>query len=122
MSDRKQKLLFVCRHSPYGQNQAKEGLDAILTAAAFEQPLSVLFMDDGIWQLLKDQDPRVNGDKNLGNNLSALPLYDVESIYIDQRSLTARGLDTDELLLPVTPLHPEQIQQLLAEHDHILSF
>ncbi len=49
------KLLFISRHAPYGSSLARDALDAVLASSAYDQQLSLLFMDDGVFQLLKNQ-------------------------------------------------------------------
>src|SRR5690625_1703232 len=48
-------------------------------------------MDDGVFQLLKNQDPQKLQQKSLSANLSALPLYEVENLFVHSESLTMRG-------------------------------
>ena len=38
-------LLLVFRRAPYGGSSGRAGLDLAMAAAAFEQPVSLLFMD-----------------------------------------------------------------------------
>lgn len=122
MTEDKKSLLIVLRQAPYGGQAARESLDAILTAAAFEQPLSLLFIDDGVYQLLADQQPQQIEAKNLAATLPVLPMYDVEHIYADEHSLQQRQIDSVDCLLPVKPLTLPAVQKLFAEHEVILSF
>ena len=71
---------MVVRHSPYGSSLARASLDVALAAAAFEQPVKLLFMGDGVLQLLPEQDSRAIGQKNIGRLLSSLPLYDIDMV------------------------------------------
>ena len=48
-------LTFISRHAPYGNNKAKLVMDAALAAAVFEQQVNFLFMDDGVFQLVQNQ-------------------------------------------------------------------
>jgi tRNA 2-thiouridine synthesizing protein C len=54
--------------------------------------------------------------------LEALPLYDVDDIYVDEESLTARGLDVAQLALPVTRLKREEMAAFIAQHTPIIRF
>lgn len=113
-------ILFVFRHAPYGTLKAREGLDALLAAAVYEQDVAVLFLDDGVQQLRDEQQPEQQ--KNHGRMLSALPLYGVEKVYVDATSLEKRGLDPNQLLLNPTSLTRAETQALLHSFDHLLSF
>ncbi len=113
--------LVVIRTSPFGSSRAAEGLDAILAFAIFDQPLAVLFMDDGVFGL-----PAATGhsaDKSFSKMAAALPLYDVEHIYIHQASLTERGLSSQPLVTGEAKLIDDhELGVLLRSAKHTLSF
>ncbi len=114
-------FLIISRSAPYGSSAARDALDVALTCAVFEQPVTLLFMDDGVLQLLAGQDPQPIGQKNLNAVQQSLPLYDIERLCVCRASLDARGLETQQLLLPVEAVAAEAIAQLIAEHDVVLS-
>ncbi|NOY16533.1 MAG: sulfurtransferase complex subunit TusC [Gammaproteobacteria bacterium] len=97
MSDTK-KFLFVNRKAPYGTIYAWESLEVILISAAFEQDVSLVFVDDGVFQIAKGQDTSDLGIKNFSPTYNALGDYDINKIYIEKESLEARGLTVDDLL------------------------
>lgn len=116
------KILFISRQAPYGQSTAKECLDAILAASAYEQDLSLLFMGDGVFQLKKHQDTGESQQKNLANIFPVLGLYDIDKIYTQESALKERGLQQDDLVVTTTPLNNEAIQTLMEQQDQLLSF
>lgn len=117
------KILFISRHAPYGSSVAREALDALLAAAVYDQDLSLLFMDDGVFQLLSKQDARGIEQKDFAATLPALPLYDVEKIYVHWESLQQRGIKTTELVLDsVQIIDSNAVSGLLAQQDQLLSF
>jgi tRNA 2-thiouridine synthesizing protein C len=116
------QLLFVFRHAPYGSTLAREGLEAALAAGAYGQQPSVLFLDDGVWQLLADQNGQPLSAKTHQAMLGALPLYDVDHLYVDAPSLCARGIEPSTLNLAVTCLDAAGVKALLASSDVMLSF
>lgn len=116
------KILFVMRHAPYGKSFAREGLDALLACAAFEQKVSVLFLHDGVFQLLKNQQSNLLEQKSLEKSLSALPLYDVNDVYACQQSLIDRKLCSEQLCLDVEILSNKQLGELFQQQDTIFQF
>jgi len=92
------KFLFVNRKAPYGTIYAWESLEVILISAAFEQDVSLVFVDDGVFQIAKGQDTSELGIKNFSPTYNALGDYDINKIYIEKESLDARGLTVDDLL------------------------
>ncbi len=97
MSETK-KFLFVNRKAPYGTIYAWESLEVILISAAFEQDVSLIFCDDGVYQIAKGQDTSELGIKNFSPTYNALGDYDINKIYVEKESLEARGLTVDDLL------------------------
>jgi tRNA 2-thiouridine synthesizing protein C len=117
------KLLFVSRHAPYGSSLAKDALDAVLAASAYDQQLSLLFMDDGVFQLLANQSSSAIGQKSFAAILPVLPLYEITSIYVHYESLVKRQITVNELVIPgVQIIDSTAICSLLAQQDQLLSF
>lgn len=113
-------LLLISRQSPYGGSYAHEALDIALSAAAFDIAVSLLFMDDGVYQLLKDQHPN-HGSKNLGAVLGALPLYDINELWVESDSLVARHLQTADLAHAAESVPSGEIAQLVSRFDRVLT-
>jgi tRNA 2-thiouridine synthesizing protein C len=63
------KFMFVNRKAPYGTIYALEGLEVVLISAAFEQDVSMAFIDDGVYELVKGQDTKAIGQKNFLTDL-----------------------------------------------------
>jgi tRNA 2-thiouridine synthesizing protein C len=96
MSETKQ-FLYVNRRAPYGTIYAWEALEVVLIGAAFEQDVSLAFLDDGVFQLTKGQDTAGVGMKNFSPTYSALGDYEVTKIYVEKESLEERGLTMEDL-------------------------
>jgi len=96
MSDIK-KFMYVNRRAPYGTIYAWESLEVVLIGAAFEQDVSLAFIDDGVYQLTKGQDTAGLEMKNFSPTYSALGDYEVNKIYVEKESLEERGLTLDDL-------------------------
>jgi tRNA 2-thiouridine synthesizing protein C len=89
--------MYINRKAPYGTIYAWESLEVVLIGAAFEQDVSLAFMDDGVFQLTKGQDTSGIGMKNFSPTYSALGDYEVTKIYVEKESLEERGLSLDDL-------------------------
>ena len=96
MSDTK-KFMYINRKAPYGTIYAWESLEVVLIGAAFEQDVSLAFMDDGVFQLTKGQDTTGIGMKNFSPTYAALGDYEVTKIYVEKESLEERGLTLEDL-------------------------
>jgi tRNA 2-thiouridine synthesizing protein C len=116
------KFMFVNRKPPYGTIYALESLEVVLIAATFDQDVSLVFVDDGVYELVKGQDTKATGIKNHSKTYRALEGYDVEKLYVERESLESRGLTAEDLLVDVTVLSSAEVADLMDEQDVVLSF
>lgn len=116
------KFMFLNRKAPYGTVYALESLEVVLITATFDQDVSLMFMDDGVYQLAKGQNTKAVEMKNFSPTFRALDGYDVEKLYVERESLAARGLTEADLLVPVEVLSSVEVGALMAEQDVVLSF
>ncbi|MBI2292442.1 MAG: sulfurtransferase complex subunit TusC [Betaproteobacteria bacterium] len=116
------KFMFVNRKAPYGTVYALEALEVVLISAAFDQDVSMVFIDDGVYELVKGQSTKAIDMKNFSPAYRALEGYDVEKLYVDEASLKARGLTTESLLVPVEVLSSAQLAELMDQQDVVISF
>ena len=116
------KFMFVNRRAPHGTIYAQESLEVVLIGAAFEQDVSMVFLDDGVYQIKKDQDTGAIGTKNFSKTFRALEMYDVEKLYVEKESMAARALTESDLNVPVEVKTSAEIGQLMEEQDVVLSF
>ncbi len=116
------KFMFVNRKAPYGTIYALEALEVVLITAAFDQDVSLAFLDDGVYQLKKGQQTKGIETKNFSPTYRALEGYDIEKLYVEKESLEARGLSEEDLLVDVTVLSRAEMGNLMEEQDVLLSF
>ena len=116
------KFMFVNRKAPYGTIYALEGLEVVLISAAFEQDVSLAFVDDGVYELKKGQDTKALGQKNFSPTYRALEGYDIEKLYVERESMEFRGLTEDDLLVDVQIVSAAEMADLLVEQDVVISF
>lgn len=116
------KFMFVNRRAPYGTIYALEGLEVALISAAFDQDVSLAFLDDGVYQLVKGQQTKGLEVKNFSPTYRALEGYDIEKLYVERESLEARGIGQEQLLVPVQVVSAKEMAQLMEEQDLIIGF
>ncbi len=130
------RFLYVNRRAPYGTIYALESLEVVLIGAAFEQDVSVAFLDDGVYQLVKGQDTSGIGMKNFSATYNALGDYEVTKLFVEKESLAERGLTADDLMEityededddwaekpSIRLVDRAEMAALMADQDVILSF
>jgi tRNA 2-thiouridine synthesizing protein C len=114
------RFLFVIRRPPCDGVKAHEILDQVLTTAAFDQAVSLLFLDDGVFQLLRNQQADMAGLEPVTPLLEALPMYDVNALWVEQESLDRRGLCAEALAVPVRTLARSEVASLLLAQDVLI--
>ena len=136
MSEELKKFLYVNRKAPYGTIYAQEALEVVLIGAAFDQDVSLAFLDDGVFQLTKGQDTKEIGLKNFSATFRALGDYEVTKLYVEKESLEERGLTLDDLQNieyededddyaekpSIRLVSRAEMADVMAEQDVVLSF
>jgi len=132
----KKRFLCVNRKTPYGTIYALEALEVVLISAAFEQDVSLAFLDDGVFQLAKGQSTAGIGMKNFSPTYKALGDYEVRKIYVEKESLDERGLAPADLMeityedeaegFAEKPLirivSRAELSEIMAQQDILLNF
>ncbi len=130
------KFMYVNRRAPYGTIYALETLEVVLIGAAFDQDVSLAFLDDGVYQIVKGQDTTGIGMKNFSPTYRALGDYEVSKLYVEKESLEERGLTVDDLMdityededddwaekSSIRVVGRSELTEIMADQEVILSF
>lgn len=116
------KFLFVNRKAPYGTIYALEALEVVMISAAFDQDVSLAFLDDGIFQIVKGQETTLIGMKNFSQTYRALEDFGVTKLYVERESMEARGISESDIIVPAEVISVREMAELMASQDIILSF
>jgi len=130
------KFLYLNRRAPYGTIYAWESLEVVLIGAAFDQEVSLVFVDDGVYELVKKQNPAGIDMKNFSPTYRTLGDYGVRHMYVDKASLESRGLTQDDLVEVawedweteeevdniVEVIDADKVSEIMDESDVLFSF
>ena len=119
MAESKHTFTFLSRTAPYGSSRPQLCLDAALATAVFEQTVNYVFVDDGVYQLLREQNADAIYSKTLSNALETLELYGIQKVYVDTDSLNARHLSKEDLILPADEISAKAIADMIHKSDHV---
>ncbi|RJQ47448.1 MAG: sulfurtransferase complex subunit TusC [Gaiellales bacterium] len=120
--EKAEKLMIVFRTAPYGTIYAFEGLENVLIMGAYDQDISVLFIDDGIYAIKDGMNTEGTGIKNFSPTFRALEAYDIEKVYVDKESLEARGLSVDDLVIEPEIIDASQVAQMMEDQKNFFIF
>lgn len=115
------RFMYVNRRAPHGTIYAQESLELALITAAFDQKVSLVFLDDGVYQLKKNQHTTALAMKNFCKTFRALEDYEIDKIYVEKESLLSRGLTAQDLIISVEILSAERLSSVMAQQDVIIS-
>ncbi|CRM71738.1 MULTISPECIES: sulfurtransferase complex subunit TusC [Pseudomonas] len=111
-------LLVISRQAPWSGPSAREALDIVLAGGAFDLPIGVLFMDDGVFQLAPHQDAKAVQQKDLSANLQALGLFGIDDVFACSHSLGERGLTQPA---NAQSLDSEAIAKMIDRYDQVMT-
>ena len=115
-------LLIISRQAPWSGPDAREALDIALAGGAFDLPVAMLFMDDGVFQLVTAQNASQVQQKDLTANLQALSMFGVEELFACSTSLNERGMQPSGLSVePLEVLDDTQIAALIDRYDQVIT-
>jgi tRNA 2-thiouridine synthesizing protein C len=116
------KVAVLLRKAPYGRVYTAEAFRTIMGIAVFELDICVVFMDDGVYALLKNQDPEKLDMKPLGDGFPMLKDFNVNRFVVYDQSMEDRGLSPDDLVLEVEMANAAQISKIFKDYGRVLPF
>ncbi|GLT16351.1 protein TusC [Vibrio zhanjiangensis] len=116
------KLTYLFRTAPHGCASGREGLEALLAASAYCEDIKVIFIGDGVYQLLVGQQTEGILSKDYAPMFKLFELYDIEQVFVCNESLAQRGLTQADLIIEAKRLDAQGIQSQIHCSDKILLF
>jgi tRNA 2-thiouridine synthesizing protein C len=115
-------VAILMRKAPYGSVYTAEGFRSMMGIGVFEMDINVVFVDDGVYALVKGQDPAGLDMKPLGDGFPMLPDFGVSKFYVHEQSLSERGLTSDDLVMDVEILDDAGAAHMLESSGIVLPF
>lgn len=112
-------LSVIFNKAPYGSQSGRELLDIALMAAAFDMSINAIFMEDGVYQLLNNQQPEIVNIKNHSVTFKALELYGIETVVAVTEDIQSRNLTAEQLLPIYQQVNTDDTTQLLSQSDFV---
>ena len=124
-------FMFLNRKAPYGTIYALEVLEMILISAAFEQNTNVVWMDDGVYQIVKGMNTEALKMKNFSPTYRILEAEKEDAdededaemswrLIVEKESMEARGLTPEDFIIDVEVLTGAELGKVMEEMDVIL--
>ncbi len=113
------RYLCIFRKTPVGGSGARESFDLMLTLAAFDQEVTALLIDDGVFHLLPGQQCSEEGHP-LPALWQSLEMYGIDSPWVERESLLARGMNQSCLSIPVRVVSRDFLPDFFAGFDRLI--
>ena len=114
-------VLIRMSKSPLNGLISGEQLETAMVAATFEQEVSILFIGDGVFNLLPVKKPKEVPGYNIEKMLLALPTFDVNALFICEPSLEQRKIGVSNLPKNAKVITFEEQRRLIKTTDVVLS-
>ncbi|EPJ55926.1 MAG: hypothetical protein OFPI_01780 [Osedax symbiont Rs2] len=114
-------LLLIFRNPPFSDSSNRDTLDIALACSAFEIPVSLLFLGDGVLQLIRGQQSKTLQQKNLLNTFNALAMYDIDQLFVLQSDLQRFELIAADLSIDCQLICETQMAKLIRQSDRIIN-
>jgi tRNA 2-thiouridine synthesizing protein C len=115
-------VAVLMRKAPYGSVYTAEGFRSMMGIGVFEMDINVIFVDDGVYALVKEQNPEALDMKPLGDGFSMLPDFGVTKFYVHDQSLSERALTADDLVIDVEIVNDTDVARLFETSRIVLPF
>lgn len=114
-------VLVMSQSSPFDELNTRDALDMSLIFAAVEQNISWLFSGPAVLALKHNQSTQQLGVKDFFKNIKTLEIYEVENIYVCEKSLLDYNLNKSQLIINSTSLNYTEQQQLIGQQDFVVN-
>ncbi|MCD6045125.1 MAG: hypothetical protein K0R48_288 [Gammaproteobacteria bacterium] len=100
---------IVCiKQSARNEQHEYECLDLIMALASFDYRIQLIFYGDGVYSLFD-----THTESTYNKRLQALPLFDVNDIWVDEASLNTRQWNVSHLPDLAKPIASTELKALL---------
>lgn len=116
------KILFVVKSPPYGSLRATECFRVATAMIAMDVLPQLLFIDDGVYCLLKDQKPEAAGLSSYHEHLRAIA--DLVGLHVLSVSMVKRNLQSEDFdeNYRVQTLSLDETVQLILQNETVITF
>lgn len=116
------KILLIVKSSPYGSVRAAEGFRIATAMIAMDVLPQLLFIDDGVYCLIKNQKPEAAGLNSLAERLKTLA--DLVGFHAVSDSMVKRNLRNSDLneTFNVKTISLDEVAELIANNEAAITF
>ncbi|RKZ28133.1 hypothetical protein DRQ26_01720 [bacterium] len=114
------KITILVRSCPYGMATSAEAFRGVVGLAGMDHKVKVVFVDDGIYSLKKDQHPEIIEMKDISKGYATIGDFDAEN-YILEEDMKERNLSPDDFALG-NIINKDELKKIIDDSDVVMSF
>jgi len=112
-----EKVNILFRSSPYGKVNDIEGLRLCTALTAMEIDTNAIFIEDGVYALVRDQRPEGIGLPSIESACKNLAKFNVK-VYVLEEALRKRGIKQEDLIkTDLKLISKREMAKLISEGD-----
>jgi len=116
-------ILLMFRRPPYGTVFPAEGLRMAEALLAFQMPVKAVFLEDGVFNLVKGQGNTTLGFGDLGSAFAGLVAAGLRELLVVQEDLSDRRVRIEDLVdAPVRAIRVTELRALVDEAKVVMPF
>ncbi|QJC33393.1 sulfurtransferase complex subunit TusC [Enterobacteriaceae endosymbiont of Donacia clavipes] len=119
------KIAFIFKTSPYGNNIGKEGLDTVISISSFTEDIALFFIGDGILQIKNYQQTKNILLKKYNISFSILNLCNINNFFVCLQSLKELGIKNykkNNWIVPIKIIDLILWKKNIADYNIIMNF
>ncbi len=113
---------IVISQAAFSGASFKEAIDLALVTAAFDQKITLIFVDEGIFNLIANQNATPIADITHTDILNGLEYYDIDEIWVEKESLQQAGVSPEQLIASVSLVSRQDILSANRSAHHLVNF
>jgi tRNA 2-thiouridine synthesizing protein C len=116
------KILLIIKSPPYGSGRVAEGFRVATAMIAMDVLPQILFVEEGVYCLLKNQKPEAVGVVSFRERLKTLA--DLVGLYVVSDSLSQRNLKPNDLEndYNTRTISLEETSKIISQNEAIITF
>lgn len=116
------RIVLVIKSPPYGSLMAAEGLRIATALIAMDILPQLVFVDDGVYCLVKNHKPEVAGLNSFYDRLKTLS--DLIGLYVAENSFAKRNLNIEDIdkSYHAKVISLTEVAELVAENEVAIAF
>jgi len=115
-------VCVILRKLPYSTSMVFDAISLSQVFSVFNQKSSVIFLDDGLYQLIDNQEPSNILQKKISLNIESLDLYDMDKVIVCLEDLNDRKLNKSDLCINAEIMDRQAIAIWINNQDIVLTF